>query len=362
MSTDKDYPDIHGDWSPPKVRRHMTDQEFYDWKQEQEEAEAARLRAEAEPIVSAIEKRLHQEHLFNRLLIETGIHEEVLHGLLGRRVPEDALGQQYNCDSHHEALQKLTSWLDEDRLRRKMADHAPTPTFQAIFNIIVEAKEASLLEIVVGDYGIGKSKAAEAVVGRYPRSINHPGAVLIELRKEDYSVPKCLSTLLRRLRHDSIGKGGYSEVCRMLRPGDVMILDEANYLAECGKGAMVDVLRDLWRDTGAGIVLLGNPVMRRSRDGIIGNDLYGAFLSRAGIHDFTGGNTREDVEAWMLWKGLTSKKLANCLVRLATSRVPGQYGGIRCLENIVSAVNRRHPDKPVDSDLVLGYLQQIGKC
>lgn len=344
----------------PTVRRFMSDQEYYDQERASREAEMAQLVEAAEPLVCAIEKRLHQEHLLSRVLVETGIHEEVLRGLLDRRAPHPHYHQRYNAEARTDALQRLAAWLADDKRNRKATPgHAPTPTLRAIFSIIVEAMEASLLEVVVGGYGIGKSKAAEAVVEQFPRSVNEPGAVLIEMRSEDNTVAKCLGTILRRLRHDSRSVGGYAEVCRLLRPGDVLILDEANYLAECSRGGMVNVIRDLWKDTGAGIVLLGNPVMNKGRNGgIVGNDLYGAFLSRAVVHDFMRGNTREDVEAWMVWKGLAGKDLARRFVELAISPTAGEYGGIRRLEKLLMAVSRRFPGQEVTSELVIEYMHQ----
>ncbi|MCP5254036.1 MAG: AAA family ATPase [Zoogloeaceae bacterium] len=346
----------------PKIQRFMSDQDYYDLKRTERESEEATLIDEAEPLVAAIERRLHQEHLFARILVETAIREEVLRGLLDRRAPSKQWQSNFNLEARRDALKRLAMWLDDDRKSRKVAaGHAPTPTLKAIFSIIVEAMQASLLEVVVGGYGIGKSKAAEAVVEEFPRSKLQPGAVLIELRKEDNTVSKCLGTVLKRLRHDSHGEGGYGEVCRVLRPGDVLILDEANYLAECGKGRMVDVIRDLWKDTGAGVVLLGNPVMSKGRDGgIVGNDLYGAFLSRAEIHDFTKGNSQSDVEAWMLWKGLAGKDLAKRFVRLAIPQTPGQYGGIRRLENIYATVARRNPGVKVTGEMITEHLRAAG--
>lgn len=342
----------------PTIQRFMSDEAYHEQERAAREAEKTQLVEEAEPLVCAIEKRLHQEHLLPRVLVETGIHEEVLRGLLDRRAPNPHYHQRYSINARQEALQRLAAWLADDKRSRKATPgHAPTPTLRAIFSIIVEAMEASLLEVVVGGYGIGKSKAAEAVVEQFPRSVSQPGAVVIELRSEDNTVAKCLGTLVKRLRHDSRPAGGYAELCRLLRPGDVLILDEANYLSDCGRGGMVNVIRDLWKDTGAGVVLLGNPIMKERRSGgIVGNDLYGAFLSRAMVHDFTRGNTREDVETWMVWKGLAGKELAEMFVKLATARSAGEYGGIRRLEMLLAMVSRRFPGQEITSELVLEHM------
>lgn len=352
----------------PHVLRRMTDQEYYDQKVAQRDAWNSQSLAEAEPIVSAVEKRCHQEHLFMRILVETGLHEEALRSLLQRTPPPEQpkcvnAGQFRSVDAWREALGTLANWLKEDtRQRRSAPGHAPTPTLRAIYSVLVEAMDHALLPVIIGSYGIGKSYAAEVLVEERPRTPSQPGAVLVELRSEDNTVAKCIETVLRRLRHDLHGEGGYAALCRVLRPGDLLILDEAQRLADCSGGRMVEVVRDLWKDTGAGIALIGNPVMKRGKggDGIIDNDLYGAFLNRAEVHDFTKGNSRADVEAWMLWKGLSGKVLADKLAALALKPSRGQFGGLRELEKLFALVARRNPGETVTAELLSDALKLNG--
>lgn len=345
----------------PKIKRNMSDEEYYAWKKAETQAENARVVAEAEPIVAAVEKRLQQENILVRVLVETGVKEEVLRGLLERRVPRDLAREVYRPSARNDALAALAAWLSEDKKRRNAAPgHADTPTLKAIYRILAEGMEFGLMSVIIGAFGIGKSRAGELVVDEFPRSRHQPGAVLVELRTEDTTVARCIESLCRRLRHDTHGRGSYADLCRLLRPGDLLILDEAQRLGNCDKGAMVEVVRDLHKDTGAGIALIGNPIMKRGRDGIIGNDLYGAFLSRAEVHDFTKGNSREDVEAWMLWKGLSGRRLADKLVALATKLSNGQFGGLRELEKVYSQAARRHPGEAVTTDLVLEALELRG--
>ena len=103
-----------------------------------------------------------------------------------------------------------------------------------------------------------------------------------------------------------------------------------------------------------GFLITGSLVRASERGGI----RYGAFLSRAVVHDFMRGNTREDVEAWMVWKGLAGKELARRFVELATSPSAGEYGGIRRLEKVLMAVSRRFPGQEITSELVLDYMRQ----
>lgn len=341
----------------PKVRRFMSDQEYYDYLSAKKEAEDAQWLVEVEPLVDALERRLHQENLFARVLVETGVKEEVLRALLDRRPPvKHGLTNLRSGDepAFRDALGKLAAWLRGDAQRRKATPgHAPTPTLKAVYSILVEAMDYSLLSVIVGGPGMGKSFAAQTLVEERPRSIEQPGAVRVELSEDDRTVHKCIETLLKRLRHDTHGEGGYAGLCRALRPGDLLILDEAQRLATCGNGAMVEIVRDLWRDTGAGIVLIGNPHMRRGKTKIIGNDLYAAFLSRAEVHDLAQSNSRADVEAWMVWKGLAGKTLAGKLVQLATSPARGEPGNLRELEKLYQRTARRHPGEVVTAAMLL---------
>ena len=350
----------------PTVHRFMTDETFYDQQRIEKEAQKAERLAEAEPVVAGLERRLHQEHLFTRILVETGIREEALRSLLDRVPPPKnkhfaSVGMFRSELEWREALHKLLSWLQADSQQRKTtALHAPTPTLKAIYSILAEAMDHALLPVIIGSYGMGKSFAAEVLVQERPRSYSHPGAILVELRKEDNTVAKCIETILRRLRHDTHGDGGYSGLCRTLRRGDLLILDEAQRLTKCGNGAMVEVVRDLWKDTGAGIALIGNPVMKKGGAGIVGNELYGAFLSRAEVHDLTKGNSQADVEAWMLWKGLTGKALADKLISLALKPQRGQFGGLREIDKLFAQVARRHPGEAVTAEMLMAAMKLRG--
>lgn len=351
------------------VRGRLIEQQYYSRTRVEREAWNAERIAEAEPIVSAVERRCHQEHLFNRILVETNLQEAELRSLLERIPPPQEhaqllqAGQLRSVTAWREALGVLAEWLKEDARQRKAAPgHAPTPTLKAIYSILVEAMDHALLPVIIGSYGIGKSYAAKLLVDERPRSPTKPGAVRVKLRSADDTVSKCIDAILQRLRHDSRGEGGYAGLCRMLRRGDLLILDEAQHLAKCSDGRMVEVVRDLWDETGAAIALIGNPVMKRGKggDGIIDNDLYGAFLNRAEVHDFTKGNSRADVEAWMLWKGLSGKVLADKLAAVALRPSRGHFGGLRELEKLFAQVARRNPGETVTAGTMLEALKVLG--
>ena len=353
----------------PNERGRLIEQQYYSRTRVEREAWNAERIAEAEPVVSAVERRCHQEHLFNRILVETNLQEAELRSLLERIPPPQEhaqllqAGQFRSVKAWREALGALAEWLTEDaRQRKAAAGHAPTPTLKAIYSVLVEAMDHALLPVIIGSYGIGKSFAAKLLVAERPRSPSKPGAVRVKLRSADDTVSKCIEAILQHLRHGSRGEGGYAGLCRVLRRGDLLILDEAQHLAKCSDGRMVEVVRDLWDETGAGIALIGNPVMKRGKggDGIVENELYGAFLNRAEVHDFTKGNSRADVEAWMLWNGLSGKALADKLAALALKPSRGQFGGLRELQKLVDKVARRNPGEAVTAELLSEALKLHG--
>lgn len=78
------------------------------------------------------------------------------------------------------------------------------------------------------------------------------------------------------------------------------------------------------------------------------------------MHDFTKGNSRADVEAWMLWKGLSGKVLADKLAALALKPSRGQFGGLRELEKLFALVARRNPGETVTAELLSDALKLNG--
>ena len=75
---------------------------------------------------------------------------------------------------------------------------------------------------------------------------------------------------------------------------------------------------------------------------------------------FTKGNSRADVEAWMLWKGLSGKALADKLAALALRPSRGQFGGLRELEKLFAQVVRRNPGEAVTGGTMLEALKVLG--
>ncbi|MDY0011310.1 MAG: hypothetical protein RBS40_00280 [Rhodocyclaceae bacterium] len=351
-----------------KVLRHASEQEYYAQRKAAREAEEERQLAEVEPVIAAVETRLAQGYPFGRLILMSEVDQEVLSQMLSRILPSNFTGR-YTMQTRAEAAQKLSAWLEGDaRDRRAKPGHAPTPFHNSLYNFGVETLQHSLLSVFVSGVGNGKSKAGETIVADYPRRHNHCGAVMIKIQEADRTVAKCLTTILAGLRgspRHAVGDAAYDLICKELRPGDLVIIDEANRFGKVENGAMVDVIRDLWEASGAGFLLLGNPILK-GRHGVLENDLYDAFASRTRIQEIPYLSPA-DVEAWMLWMGLTGKQLTKKFTELAARWVDAsgkehlpRPGGLRKLTNIVEDVKRRNPGADLTGELVLSYITSRG--
>jgi DNA transposition AAA+ family ATPase len=328
-----------------KAVRFMSDQDYHDHLRAEREAKKARLLDEAEPVASAIERRLSQGFPVERLHREAYIEETALRYILDRRPPSPDATMRCGVQGilqegeWRAALGALAQWLkDEAERRRAPPGHADTPTFRAVYNILTDAMARARLSVVIGAPGMGKSFAAQVLAGERPRSAEQPGAVLVPLKEADRTSHQCIESMLKAIRRDTHGQGGYAGLCRVLRPGDLLILDEAQRLAGCGAGSMVDVIRDLWEETGAGIVLIGNRRYMRGRSKIVGNDRYEAFLNRADVHDLAPRNSAADVYAWMEWRGLGGKQLADGLIKLVEGTAVEGRGNLRALADLYKSV------------------------
>lgn len=352
----------------PKVLRHASEQEYYDQQKAEYEAEKARQLAEVEPIVAAVETRLAQGYPFARLVLMSEVDPQVLSQMLDRRLPAHMTGR-YTAKNRQEAALKLSAWLADDaRERQDRPGHAPTPFHNALYNFGVETMQHGLLSVRVSGVGNGKSMTGGTIVADFPRRRNQTGAVMVKIQEADRTVAKCLTTILTGLRggpRHAVGDAAYDLICKELRPGDLVIIDEANRFGKVENGAMVDVIRDLWESTGAGFLLLGNPILK-GRHGVLDNDLYDAFASRASIQEVPYLSPA-DVEAWMFWMGLKGKEITKKFTDLAARWVDAsgkehlpRPGGLRKLDNIVKDVKRRNPGVEITGDLILRDLKNRG--
>lgn len=142
-------------------------------------------------------------------------------------------------------------------------------------------------------------------------------------------------------------------IAGLLKPGDLLILDECNYLSgRNGRdGRALDVIRDLYDDGRAGIVIQGNTDLRARVWGK--SEDFAALASRTTYYPM-GHTTEEDVDAWLQWAGLTGKAIRAAAIKIAVR--PGRNGGLRTLAKAIDQTRDFYPDA-----LTAGAIEQTAR-
>lgn len=288
-----------------------------------------------------------------RLRAATGLSEADIDTLMAREFPAAAFsGRGWLID----ALRRLTEWLADDAAETGTdKGFAATPTFQKIHALIGHAHAQREIVAITGEVGIGKSEAAKAYVAAKPRRLKTAGAVRVQFSEADNKSIAALARILGALRGrdvDAYRKGQLMDaIGAALRPGDCLILDECNFLRE---GA--DIARCLHDAFNVPIVMIGNPTFGRTVWGK--EDSFAALANRALRFDFPA-STEDDVDAWLIWAGISGTALRRAAVKVATR--PGRAGGLRTLAKVVSTCRAFYPGEELDAALLLAISEQIGR-
>lgn len=314
----------------------------------------------AETILSRIESRLASGLSRARLANESETRLDALEDVLKRQTRFIA-GR--NQDTPRETLSSLERWLveEDEQGTQKPSSHAPTPTYQRISTLLGIAHTKRKLIAITGDVGIGKSAAACAYAAAKPKTDHAPGTVYVEFAEVDAKPTAALNRIFEALP----GKGisGHRQenlldaIAGLLKPGDMLILDECNYLSgRNGRdGRALDVIRDLYGKSRASIAMLGNPDLRARVWGK--SEDFAALASRT-LHYPMGHTTEEDVDAWLQWAGLTGKALRTAAIKIAVR--PGQNGGLRTLDKVIELTRDFYPDA-FTADSIEHTARMIGR-
>jgi hypothetical protein len=363
----------------PGLVRHGTPEQYesaFERTRKAERAEAQALVDAAEPYVEALEKRLNRGFSVVRFRSESGVHGDDMKHLLSRTLPRE-YGANSGWEPRHltAALEKLKRWL-EDAYSAQTAPvkFAETPTMVGIVDLCLAAHKRKTLTVIVGGFGIGKTCAAECAVDMQPRKFNSPGCVRIEISESDRTISQLLRGIFFRLVNRepyAMGDEAMAELCKVLRPGDVVILDECQRLANVAKGRGSEAVRELFDRSAASIVLLGNEALSRSGN-LLDPKLYNALQSRARVFPTQFLYTSEDdIDEYILWRGLAgSVALRKRLVRLYARRPPGHRvgnkdpqgwvpGGLRRLARVVDTVAAENGIDTPTPEMLLDHLDSL---
>lgn len=356
----------------PGLIRNGTPEQYEAAAQLEQERRAALVRkavADAEPLVQQVESMLTQGFPLARLRSETGLPRAGVENLLGRKAPRIgsfAMESVWSLDGMAATVERLREWLDERAgVEDETAKYAETPTLQAIASQCLEAADDKRITVIVGGFGIGKTFAANAAVSQQPRRHDGPGLLRYEMSIEDKTVARLLERLYARLINREarpLAGAGIDEVSKLLRRGDVVIIDECQRLADCARGAGIEVIRELYDGTAASFVLLGNEALTK-RGGVLDEKLYGAFGSRARVFPWQFlYPAEEDIDAFMVWRGVSGTHLRNLLVKRfarAGKRPPLMRGGLRKLSQLLADVATENGGHPATFETVLAHLQRM---
>lgn len=324
----------------------------------------------AELLIQRLESFLAKGLTRSRVGAESGLRADDMDRLLTRaRIPKWAnpSRQDWTLERADEAVQRLARWLDEVAQvgGAGVPTYADTSTHEELYNLMIDASTKKRLVLIVGGYGVGKTSAAEHAAADCPRGLSKPGLVLIRASETDRTFAQFLRRLYLRLvnREDvSATVDLMAAIRKLLRPGDVVVIDECSLLANCGGGRVVEVIRELYDECPASWVLLGNERVNKAGN-LLDAKLYGAFASRARVFPTQFLYTSEaDVEAYMRWRGLDGVKLRQMLVR-RFAKVPGEgspvAGGMRALDSLCIQAVEENEGATLTSSMLLDYLQSL---
>lgn len=290
-----------------------------------------------EEVLTYWEARLAAGYPRFRLMNEAGMGLDDLEWLLMRANPTRPLVSGVRKSLERLAILKAKETKDETE-----TPCAKTYVFDFIRSKLMFAhggeKHGGRLVVISGDVGIGKSVAATAYAAEHPKTYSKRGVLYILLTAIDNKPV----TLLERINDALPNKKGnfrgtkhmLLELARLLGRGDLVILDEANYLLG-GNSRVLDVVRDLWTQTGAGFALIGNHDLNT---GLSGNE-YEALGSRAFRFPFyreEHERERNSME-FLQWRGVEDPESRARLLAIGKQR--GRSGGIRAIENVLELID-----------------------
>lgn len=217
------------------------------------------------------------------------------------------------------------AYLDKAQAMREAAIRAPldpgfveTPTAREIFAVFTAAMSLPAIAMVTCGAGVGKTTAARAYEGRYPR-------VFIATMKPSITTPeRAIREVARSLGIDIAGYQGMVKALagRFAKGSDnvLLIIDEAQFL---GDGAVNEIrlLHDMY---GIGLVLLGNEEFYARYTSGGGLTIQAQIRRRIGWRFKRMENAPEDIamilDAW----GLEDDEMRSLCARIA--RKPGKLG------------------------------------
>ena len=318
-----------------------------------------------EAVIQRLEKAVAMGDTLQALHRNTGVEIENLERLR-RRMKWDC--DETNRQSPVDAITALKSHFgrEDDVCVTPAQSLAFTETYELIQGLLESAQQKRRFIAITGDVGIGKTMAAKAYANNFPKTHRRPGALYLKFSGDHASRVAAMRHILAALpgngqSHPKHADAMFNEIKARLRPGDLLVFDECNYLA--GKkgsgGEAVDLIRDLYDEGTAAIVMFGNTEFQGRVWGK--DDAFAPLVSR--ITHYTLGQTSEDdVIAWFKWKWPhlpADGPLLKACMRLATRS--GAKGGLRTLAVVVEEFESNYPAAELCADGLLEAATGISR-
>lgn len=293
----------------------------------------------------------------------SGVRADLIETML-RSDFRDKIGQGYERPGRDneevKALRCLGTWLDEWEAKRREESRTQiaTPTRTLIEGIASRALRKKTLVSLIGSYGIGKSSTLEWFALANPMTRAAPGAIYVPFTKDDKGPAAIYEKINQAARlgqaSSARGRSLGTRVRDAMRPGDLILCDNANYLLQTGS---INVLADIHDLTPASLIVAANPVYAHLTK--TADDDVDAFFNRAEtvrIDHSTDG----DVDAVLLARGLAGEALRSDAIKIGTR--PGREGGLRALFKVIDRAEERaaHIGRVLDAKVFRQAARELG--
>lgn len=292
-------------------------------------------------------------------------------GLSASRLAVEAGLQSRDLDAWREGRgsqdteAKLAAWLAErdSETTQGGPGFVDTPTTRRIFAALQTAQRDPCIALIYGGAGVGKTAAAK----HYVETKNSESAKLGDASRVYYIVAGPAASkptgVLEILAQAMGSYGGafrlralFEDISRRLRQGDLLIIDEAQYL---GLDSL-DLLRGFvpdGDDFGVGIAYLGNEEFFSRLHGVGQAARFAQITSRVGARVHVGAPAEGDVDALLAAWGVAGRKERQFAVQIGT-----MPGGLRVLGRVLKNSRKfaQRVGKPVDVKTLKSVARYTG--
>lgn len=257
---------------------------------------------------------------------------------------------------------KLAAWLAErdTEITQVGPGFVDTPTTRRILAALETARCDPCIALIYGGAGVGKTAAARHYLETKNVESGHVSRVYYMVAGVAARKPAAVLELLAQ----AMGSYGgafrlsslFQDISRRLRDGDLLIIDEAQYLG----ADSLDLLRGFAPDgdeLGVGIAYLGNEEFFSRLNGGGQAARFAQITSRVGARVHVKAPTEGDVDALLAAWGIAGRKEREFAVQLGMVS-----GGLRVLGRVLPKARKmaQQMSQPVDVRILKSVARRTG--